>query len=263
MTTLSTRDRATWFAILAALTYAISTPLAKLMLDRTAPAMMAGLLYLGAGIGTGFFLLLQNKKNSKVQPFHLKPVELPYIAGMVVLDIAAPIFLMMGLKVSAAANASLLNNFEIVATAFIALIFFREVISRRLWAAVVLITIASVILSFENLSTFAFSRGSILILLAAACWGLENNCTRMLSTHNPLQIVVIKGIFSGIGSLSVALIQKEPFPTAVNAALILLLGFVAYGLSITFYIRAQRDLGAAKPVPGTRLLRLLVQALPC
>ncbi len=105
---------------------------------------------------------------------------------------------------------------------------------------------SSVILSVEDASSFLFSYGSIFVLLACICWGIENNCTRMLSTKNPLQIVVIKGLFSGIGSLVIAISIGEKAPNIGFIFIALLLGFVAYGLSILFYIYAQRELGAAK-----------------
>ena len=165
---------------------------------------------------------------------------------MVALDIAAPIFLMYGLTKTTSANASLLNNFEIVATSLIALLIFKESISKRLWGAISLITISSIILSVEDISSFSFSFGSIFVLLACVCWGLENNCTRKLSVKDPLQIVIIKGFGSGIGSLLIAFTLGEKMNNIPYIIAALLLGFFAYGLSIFFYIYAQRDLGAAR-----------------
>ena len=167
---------------------------------------MAALLYLGAGIGLSIMRLVQRGmgKGQKEKPLTRK--DLPYTIGMVVLDIAAPIFLMIGLTGTTAANASLLNNFEIVATSVIALCIFKETISKRLWGAIVLVTISSLVLSVEDISSFSFSFGSIFVLLACVCWGLENNCTRMISNKDPLQIVVIKGFGSGIGSFVIALV---------------------------------------------------------
>jgi len=118
--------------------------------------------------------------------------------------------------------------------------------SRRLAAAVLMVTAASIVLSFEGMGSFSFSRGSLLVLGAACCWGLENNCTRMLSTKSSVQITTIKGIFSGSGSLMIAVIAGEDLPRLQWIPLVLILGFVSYGLSINFYIQAQKDLGAAK-----------------
>lgn len=240
---MSTKNKATLFAILAAALYAINIPLSKLLLRQVGPTMMAAFLYLGAGGGL-FLYGLFTKEKEKAAP--LTRAELPYTVGMVVLDIAAPILLMLGLKLTSSANASLLNNFEIVATSLIALLAFREKLSKHLTAAIVLVTVASITLSFEGAGSFRFNTGSLLVLAAACCWGLENNCTRMLSSKSSVQITTIKGIGSGTGSLIIALILREDFPALPFILAVLLLGFVAYGLSINFYIKAQKDLGAAK-----------------
>lgn len=239
---MANKKSAIFYAILAAALYALNAPISKLLLIQIPSTMMAGLLYLGAGIG----MLLMEKlaKNKQEQPLTKK--ELPYTIAMVVLDIAAPIFLMIGLTTCSAANASLLNNFEIVATSLIALFIFREVINKRLWIAIVFVTISSILLSFEDMSSLEFSWGSLFVLLACICWGFENNCTRMLSSKNPAQIVIIKGFGSGLGALILSLIIGERFFHIGYILIALLLGFVAYGLSIYFYIYAQRDLGAAK-----------------
>jgi drug/metabolite transporter (DMT)-like permease len=240
--TMTVKKKAIFYAILAAALYALNAPISKLLLIRIPSTMMAGLLYLGAG--SGMFLMEKITKNKQEQPLTKK--ELPFTIAMVVLDIAAPIFLMIGLTKCSAANASLLNNFEIVATSLIALFIFREVISKRLWFAIVLVTLSSILLSFEDMSSLEFSWGSLFVLLACVCWGFENNCTRMLSSKNPAQIVIIKGFGSGFGALVLSFIIGEYYFHIGYILLALLLGFVAYGLSIYFYIYAQRDLGAAK-----------------
>ena len=237
---MTTKRTAISCAILAAALYAINLPLSKLLLKAVSPTMMAAFLYLGAGIG----LLLITGRKKVANP--LTRSELPYTIGMIVLDIAAPILLMYGLQYTGSANASLLNNFEIVATSLIALLVFREVLSRRLWLAIALVTLASMLLSFEGEEAFRFNRGSALVLGASVCWGFENNCTRMLSSKSSVQITTIKGIFSGLGSLVIALSLGETVPGIGWIAACLGLGFVAYGLSINFYIMAQKELGAAK-----------------
>lgn len=203
---------------------------------------MAALLYLGAGIGIGILSLFSKSKKSE----KLDRKDLPFVIGMIVLDIAAPIFLMLGIRRGSASNASLLGNFEIVATTVIALFIFKEAVSRRLWAAIVLITLSSLLLSFEGTESLRFSYGSLFVLLATVCWGFENNCTRNISSKSTYEIVVLKGIFSGLGSLIIAFLQRETMPSLPYMLLALLLGFIAYGLSIFLYIRAQNTLGAAK-----------------
>ena len=243
---MSSKKTAILWAVLAAALYALNSPVSKLLLDKISPTMMAAFLYLGAGIGLAIVRLVQRGMGKDQKEKSLTRKDLPYTIGMVVLDIAAPIFLMIGLTRTTAANASLLNNFEIVATSVIALCIFKEAISKRLWAAIVLVTISSIVLSVKDMSSFSFSFGSIFVLLACVCWGFENNCTRMISNKDPLQIVVIKGFGSGIGSLVIALALGEYIPNGIYVVCALLLGFVAYGLSIFFYIYAQRYLGAAK-----------------
>lgn len=240
------QKKAIFFALLAAVLYAINSPVSKLLLNNVPAKMMASFLYLGAGLGLFIMGIVQKMTGMKSEEQPLTRKELPYTVGMVVLDIAAPIFLMFGLLHTTAANASLLNNFEIVATSVIALAIFKEAISKRLWLAIGLVTLSSMILSFEDVSSLDFSFGSIFVLLACVCWGLENNCTRNLSSKNPLEIVVIKGFGSGIGAMVIAFATGETLPSFVYILMALLLGFVAYGLSIYFYIYAQRDLGAAK-----------------
>lgn len=264
------KKTAIFWAILAAALYALNSPVSKLLLDQIPPTMMAALLYLGAGIGLTAVRLVQRGmgKGKKEEPLTRK--DLPFTIGMVALDIAAPIFLMIGLTMTTAANASLLNNFEIAATSVIALGIFKETISKRLWTAIAFVTVGSIVLSVEDMSSFSFSFGSLFVLLACVCWGFENNCTRMISNKDPLEIVVIKGFGSGLGSHVIALVLGEGLPDWGYAACALLLGFVAYGLSIFFYIYAQRYLGAAKtsayyalaPFIGTALSLVIFREIP-
>lgn len=236
--------KAIMFAFLAAVFYAINVPISKVLLQHVGPTTMAALLYLGAGIGIGMMSLFNKKDREKAES--LTKAELPYIVGMIVLDIAAPIFLMLGISYGSSANASLLGNFEIVATTVIALILFKEAVTKRLWVAIGLITLSSILLSFEGTDSFHFSYGSLLVIMATVCWGLENNCTRELSSKSTYQIVMLKGLCSGLGALVISLIKKESFPGIGYIAIALALGFVAYGLSIFMYVRAQNVLGAAK-----------------
>ena len=234
------------FAILAAALYAINAPFSKILLEFMPPTLMAGFLYVGAGIGMIFIALMRKIKKYEAKELKLTKSELPYTIAMIVLDIAAPICLLFGLNSTTAANASLLNNFEIVATAIIALMVFKEKISTRLWFGIFFVTLSCGILSFEDISSLRFSYGSLFVLLATICWGFENNCTRKISSKDPLQIVLLKGIFSGIGSLIIGLFIGERIEALWSIVAGLCVGFVAYGLSIYFYVYAQRLLGAAR-----------------
>lgn len=234
------------FAILAAALYAINAPFSKILLNFMSPTLMAGFLYIGAGVGMAAIAIIRKANKSEVKESKLTKAELPYTIAMIILDIAAPIFLLFGLNATTAANASLLNNFEIVATAIIALVVFKEKISVRLWIGILFVTLSCGILSFEDISSLQFPYGSILVLLAAVCWGFENNCTRKISTKDPMQIVLLKGIFSGMGSIIIGLCIGERIEALWSIIAVLAIGFVAYGLSIYSYVYAQRLLGAAR-----------------
>lgn len=232
-------------ALLAASLYAISTPLSKILLREIPPTLMAGFLYAGAGFGMICIAGLRRIRKTETNEQKLTRGDLPYTIAMIVLDMAAPICLMIGLDMTTAANASLLNNFEIVATAVIARIVFRETISARLWSGIIFVSLSCILLTFEG-SSLQFSWGSFFVLLAAVLWGFENNCTRKISAKDPLQIVLLKGIFSGSGSIIIGLLIGEQIRSIQIIPAVLAVGFIAYGLSIYFYVYAQRLLGAAR-----------------
>lgn len=267
---MKAKKLATIYAILAAALYAVNIPVSKLLLDHAGTTITAGLLYLGAGIGLLLYGSIERLAISGERQERLTKKELPYTIAMVALDIIAPILLMLGISRTNSANVSLLNNFEIVATSIIALVIFKEMISKKLWLAIFMVTIASIILSFEGMDAFSLNAGSLFVLGACICWGFENNCTKMISNKSSTEIVIIKGFFSGMGSLLIAFFLGERLPEAKWIAAILLLGFVAYGLSIKFYIMAQQHLGAAKtsayysiaPFLGVAFSMVLLQERP-
>lgn len=240
------KEKGIAFALLAATLYALNAPFSKILLKYMSPTLMAGFLYIGAGIGMlviAFARKIQNRQSSEEK---LTKSDLPYTIAMILLDIVAPICLMIGLNATTAANASLLNNFEIVATSIIALVVFKEKISLRLWIGILFVTLSCAILSFEDAASLSFSYGSLFVLLAAVCWGFENNCTRKISEKDPLQIVLLKGIFSGLGSILIGLCIGERITALWSVVAVCGVGFIAYGLSIYFYVYAQRLLGAAR-----------------
>ena len=257
-------------AILAAALYAINSPFSKILLEYMPPTLMAGFLYLGAGLGMGVIAVFRKAPGTSAREEPRTKKELPYTVAMIVLDIAAPIFLLFGLSYTSAANASLLNNFEIVATAVIALAVFKESISKRLWGGIIFVVLSCTLLSFEDMTSLQFSKGSLFVLLACICWGIENNCTRRLSSKDPLIIVLLKGIFSGLGSVVIGLVIGERISELWCVFAVLAVGFVAYGLSIFFYVYAQRRLGAARtsayyaiaPFIGTALSLVIFTEMP-
>lgn len=235
-----------FYAFLAALLYGISVPLSKILIRDMDPLFLAAFLYLGAGSGMLAVSVFRKKILHTVQEANLAWNDTLYVILMILLDIAAPILLLLGLKLTNAATVSLLGNFEIAATALIAMALFREAASRRLWLAILFITISCIVLSFGDVIHTRITPGSLLVLLACLCWGFENNCTRNLSLKDPQQIVILKGFGSGLGALAIAfLFGKTSFHgTSILASMAL--GFVAYGLSITYYVKAQRLLGATR-----------------
>lgn len=235
------------YALLAALLFGLNAPLSKLLVARLDPLFLAALLYLGAGAGMWCLGWLRNHNRGEARrEAALTWKDLPYVILMILLDIAAPILLLLGLKQTNASTTALLGNFELAATALFAALLFGEAVGRRLWLAIALITAGSLLLSLGDGWTARFSTGALLVVGACLCWGLENNTTRRLSLHDPLQIVVIKGFGSGLGALLVT-----AFWGSFNARFMAILaglglGFAAYGLSIFFYVKAQRELGAAR-----------------
>ena len=151
-----------------------------------------------------------------------------------------------------------------------ALIIFKERISARLWLGIIFVTLSCSLLSFEDISGLHFSFGSLFILLACVCWGFENNYTRKISSKDPMQIVLLKGIFSGLGSVIIGLVTGERITVLWSVLAVLGVGFVAYGLSIFFYVYAQRMMGAARtsayyaiaPFIGTLLSLAIFRELP-
>ena len=257
-------------AVLAAALYAVNAPFSKLLLDYMPSTLMAGFLYLGAGLGMGVVALCRKAAKATRTEEKITKADLPYALAMIALDIAAPILLLLGLSHTTAANASLLNNFEIVATALIALMIFKERISPRLWLGIGFVVASCTLLSFEDGSSLKFSLGSLLILLACLCWGVENNCTRRLSSKDPLEIVLLKGIFSGLGSVVIGYLLGERIAQLWSVFAVLAVGCVAYGFSIFVYVYAQRLLGAARtsayyavaPFIGVLLSLLIFKQMP-
>jgi drug/metabolite transporter (DMT)-like permease len=239
-------------ALAAAALFGINTPLSKLLLapsalGQVAPIPMAALLYLGSGVGALIMLALQRSEIAAESEARLQRADAPWLIGALLAGgVAAPIVLMFSLRVTPGATASLLLNFEGVATTLLAALAFGESIGLRVWGAVGLVTGASAVLSWETGGTLAVSMGALGVLAACVLWGIDNNFTRNISAKNPLTIVAIKGLGAGLFSLILALIVGQPLPTIWAALGAMALGSVSYGLSISLFIRALRDLGAAR-----------------
>ena len=233
-------------AILSAVFYGISVPLVKLFGGEDSASWTSALLYFGAGIAMiAVAAALQLRRNGNAlggKPLTVRQV--PLLALVVALNAASAISLVAGISLSDASTASLLGNLEVVATAVLAWMIFREPMTRRMVVALVLITAAGMLLSWTGHGV-QFSPGALLIAVACVFWGLENNCTRSLSAYNVVHVTMVKGLFTEVVALAVALAVGEPLELG-GAWQLLGVGAVSYGLSIVLYIWAQRHIGAAR-----------------
>jgi drug/metabolite transporter (DMT)-like permease len=233
--------------ILSAALFGLSAPLSKLLLRDIAPVALAGLLYGGAFLGLSFYALGTRwigpgRARAGAKLFKK---DIPWLAGAILTGgIGGPICLLLGLARISGTSASLLLNLEGVATALVAVLIFRESAGRRIWAALGLMTCAGVFLSWDPGRGRFEIAGSLLVLAAMVCWGLDNNFTRNIADRDPVLIARIKGLVSAGVSLGLALLLGLRIP--LDAALLgaLALGAFSYGISLVLYIRALAHLGA-------------------
>jgi drug/metabolite transporter (DMT)-like permease len=239
-----------WLGVASALGSAIlfgaSTPAAKVLLAAVDPWPAAGLLYLGAGIGLGVIPLLKYACRKAPVETPLRTSDLPWLAGVVLAGgLLAPVLFMFGLARNGAASASLLLNLEGLATMAIAWTVFREHVDRRLLFGACSIVAGGVLLSWQGQEA-AINGGALLVALACLAWGIDNNLTRKLSSADPAQIAMIKGIVAGSVNLglSLALGARLPDSSAIVAGGVV--GFLGYGISLVLFVAALRQLGAAR-----------------
>jgi drug/metabolite transporter (DMT)-like permease len=235
-------------ALLAAALFGTSAPLSKLLLGEVQPIPLAALLYLGSGFG---MLMYRAVRRGGVQAGEAEAsvsgTDVPWLAGAVLTGgVAAPIVLLFSLRTTPAATASLLLNFEGVATTLIAVLAFKESSSRRVWGAIACVTLASILLSWQANAEWGISLGALGIVAACVLWGLDNNFTRNVSAKDPTVIVMIKGLAAGAFSLVLTALLGQPLPGIGVVLGSLLLGAVSYGLSIMLFVHAMRGLGSAR-----------------
>jgi len=234
-------------ALLAALLFGASTPLAKLAISAADPVLVAGLLYLGSGVGLVVMRAILSTSGVGPKETPVSRKDLPWLAGAILAGgVAGPVLLLLGLMTTPASSASLLLNLEAVATATIAWIVFRENVDRRIFFGFILILLGGILLSLPHGERFAISPGAILIAGACLCWGIDNNLTRKISGSDPFQIAMWKGLIAGIVNTGIALGigAKIPATSVIFGALVI--GFFGYGLSLVLFVRALRDLGTAR-----------------
>jgi drug/metabolite transporter (DMT)-like permease len=231
-----------WLAILSALFFSLNVPVSKFLLQTISPYWLASLLYFGAGLGMLLFRFFGKRKvDSKIEIRH----QIKWFALMIFLDILAPTLFLIGVNTTDGVVVGLLSNTELIFTLVVALIVFKEKLSPTLWLSLSLIFIG-VFLSNIPDGSFQFQIGQLWILFAMALWGLENNVSRKLSFGNPLNVVMIKGLATGIGTMIISVVLLETIPSTVDIIIALFAGFVIYGGSLIFYVFSQRTLGAAR-----------------
>lgn len=230
-------------ALMAAALFGLSTPFAKMLLGHTAPVLLAGLLYLGSGVGLS--VLFFARRTAAEAP--LSRVDLPWLSGAILVGgIIAPVLLMLGLTHTPASSASLLLNLEGVFTSLLAWFVFKENFDRRIFLGMALIVAGGVVLSWQGTGHLSLPLGSIAVAGACLCWGIDNNLTQKVSASNPYQVAAIKGAVAGTVNLALALLlgaRLPPFPSVGGA---LLVGFLGYGLSLAFFVLALRHVGTAR-----------------
>lgn len=259
-------------ALTAALLFGASAPLSKVLLGQIEPVPLAALLYLGCGFSLLLARIIRRAvptNERREAPLAMK--EYGWLAGAILAGgVLAPIVLLMGLRTTPAGTASLLLNFEAVATTLIAVVAFRESIGGRAWLAIGLITLAAILLSINPDQGWGLSLGALGILIACVLWGLDNNFTRHISSKDPQAITMIKGLVAGFFSLMLALLLGQSMPPLRSALSAMLLGSLSYGFSIVLFIRAMRGLGAARtsalfgtaPLAGVALSFLIFGGAP-
>lgn len=234
-------------AIASAALFGASTPFAKLLLGGgISPWLLAGLLYLGSGIGLSIVHLIRYMAGSSPAEAPLRRDDLPWLALVVLTGGAlGPVLLMIGLVTTPASSAALLLNLESLATMLIAWIAFRENVDRRLLVGAAAILAGAVDLSWQG-GPDGFGFGALAIAGACAAWGIDNNLTRKLSAADPVQIALIKGLVAGAANLGLALTAGAQMPMISALGAAVFVGFLGYGVSLVFFVLGLRHLGAAR-----------------
>jgi drug/metabolite transporter (DMT)-like permease len=243
------------YALLAAGLFGASTPFAKSFVGAVPPVGLAGLLYLGSGLGLLACIVVRRlrqtaREGNAIQTGAtggLTPADLPWLGGAIVAGgIAGPILLMLGLQLTPASSASLLLNMEGVLTAMLAWFAFKENFDRRIFLGMLLIVAAGILLSWEQRPELGVPWGALSIVGACLCWAIDNNLTRKVSAGDALTIAAVKGLVAGSVNLSIGLLLGLKMPAWPTLLAVGALGFCGYGLSLVLFVLALRHLGTAR-----------------
>jgi drug/metabolite transporter (DMT)-like permease len=233
-------------ALLSAALFGASTPLAKALLGDVSPWMLAGLLYLGAGVGLAAIHLARRALGIDPPEAPLRRADMPWLGAVVLFGgVLGPLLLMLGLSTTPASTASLLLNLEGLFTLGIAWVVFRESVDIRIGLGAAAILLGAVILSWQG-GPGGLGGGALAIVGACLCWGIDNNLTRKLSSADPLQIAMVKGLVAGTVNVILAGLQGASLPSAGVTLGAAVVGFFGYGISLACFVLALRHLGSAR-----------------
>ena len=244
---LFTNSSSPLLALASAALFGASTPVAKLLLGVTDPLLLAGLLYLGSGIGLGIIGLCI-RLFSKPAEAPLRRCDLPWLCLIVFFGgVLGPALLMAGLTSASGGAGSLLLNTESLAIMAIAWIFFRENVDRRVFAGAMVILAGALLLSWPtDGAAMTVGWGGALIVAACICWGVDNNLTRELSAADPIQIAMVKGVAAGVINTALGFAYGAQLPEEGTLAAAAIVGFLGYGVSLALFVLGLRHLGAAR-----------------
>lgn len=229
-------------AIAAALLFGLSTPAAKAIVGNVSPLLLAGLLYLGSGMGLGVIILSGQRHGVR-----LKRADMPWLLATVAFGGAlGPALLMWGLTQTTGSAASLLLTLEGVFTALIAWVVFREPFNRRIGLGMAAIFAGAVLLALRTPSGHAGTFGALAVAGACLSWAIDNNCTSKIADVDALTLASIKGVVAGAVNTTLALVTGGEFPSIGLVGLSALVGFFGYGLSLVLFVLALREIGAAR-----------------
>lgn len=233
-------------ALVSAVLFGASAPFAKLLLGTVSPQLLAGLLYLGAGLGLAAVHFGRTALGVPSQEAPLRRHDLPWLAAVVLSGgLAGPLLLMLGLSHSSAASGALLLNLEGLATMLIAWVVFRENVDRRLMLGAFAILTGAAVLSWNGKGV-RFDAGAALIAAACLAWGIDNNLTRKLSSADPVVTATIKGVAAGSVNVVLAVMLGAAMPSMSTIGAAAVVGFLGVGVSLVLFMLALRHLGAAR-----------------
>ncbi|MBW4054670.1 MAG: EamA family transporter [Proteobacteria bacterium] len=259
-----------FLATLSAALFGISPVLCKLVIGEMSPALLAGLLYLGSGIGLQILLLFQGK-NSVAELRRLpSKLRLALIGSVISGGIVAPLLLVYGIKFGTASEVSLLLNFETVATTLIAWLLFKEQVGVGVWSGKAFILFGSLLVIIKSEGALTFSIAGLMVIMACVFWGIDNNLTRDIEEMSATVLASIKGLFAGTFNIVLASIFFSGTATTFQVMSSLLVGAVSYGLSLVCFIEALRRIGSSRtstyfaigPFIGTLLAFILLGERP-